>query len=481
MTPHALFRKELRAVLPWFGVAVLSLGCAGAALQPGYRMYLAQPAFFLALAFGCAGLPAQAWGHDYSFGTLASLTAQPIERRTLMVVKIATVAPLVAAIALGGRWLLVAQIGRTDVPDAELFMVGVLCMITVAPLVTMLSRSVLGGTIFTIGIAGFLLVPADAVASAYYHFAPVAEVDALKWRLFWGEVVAVSVICGAFSWRTFMRLEALDGGGTAIDVPWAAVLGERCDTPARRGLPHRALTQAIAKELRLQQIGFVLTGLFGSLWLAIAMLQRARSSSATPLDQLALLYFGLTALVVGASASAEERQLGVLQSQLLLPRPAWWVWGVKAAVTLSVALLLGVGVPMLVTTLGGPRALTVHGWIRTATQVVFVTSVGVFASSFSRSTPRALVVALALAWTNGVFFDRGIQEIAWRAWQHHHVGSLSESTLVGAYAACSAAWIVSGYGNHRSLEHGARRIALQIAGCVAAEAGVLGVLAVFAR
>ena len=136
---------------------------------------------------------------------------------------------------------------------------------------------------------------------------------------------------------------------------------------------------------------------------------------------------------------------------------------------------------MLVTTLGGPRALTVHGWIRTATQVVFVTSVGVFASSFSRSTPRGLVVALALAWTNGVFFDRGIQEIAWRAWQHHHVGSLSESTLVGAYAACSAAWIVSGYGNHRSLEHGARRIALQIAGCVAAEAGVLGVLAVFAR
>jgi hypothetical protein len=66
-----------------------------------------------------------------------------------------------------------------------------------------------------------------------------------------------------------------------------------------------------------------------------------------PLEAVLLLYcMGLT-MVIGALASAEERQLGTLEVQLLQPVRALAQWAVKCVVALSLAVLLGVVMPSL--------------------------------------------------------------------------------------------------------------------------------------
>ena len=55
-------------------------------------------------------------------------------------------------------------------------------------------------------------------------------------------------------------------------------------------------------------------------------------------------------ILIGSLASAEERQLGTLEWQTLLPSPAWQQWAVKVGVTFGLALLLGVGLPALLHT-----------------------------------------------------------------------------------------------------------------------------------
>src|SRR5206468_1469267 len=62
--------------------------------------------------------------------------------------------------------------------------------------------------------------------------------------------------------------------------------------------------------------------------------------SAAYLDVGTLLYVGLLSIVIGSVASAEERQLGTAEWQVLMPVAAWKQWAVKVGVALGLAMLL---------------------------------------------------------------------------------------------------------------------------------------------
>jgi hypothetical protein len=60
---------------------------------------------------------------------------------------------------------------------------------------------------------------------------------------------------------------------------------------------------------------------------------------------LAALHVGAIALLVGASASAEERQMGTIASDALLPMARWRRWAVKVATAAGVVVVLGIMLP----------------------------------------------------------------------------------------------------------------------------------------
>ena len=55
---------------------------------------------------------------------------------------------------------------------------------------------------------------------------------------------------------------------------------------------------------------------------------------------LSVFYSGLIALLVGSLACAEERQMGTLDCQVLLPMATWQQWSVKVAVVLGLSMVL---------------------------------------------------------------------------------------------------------------------------------------------
>ena len=85
------------------------------------------------------------------------------------------------------------------------------------------------------------------------------------------------------------------------------------------------------------------------------------------------LYGGIVTVLIGSLASAEERDFGTLESQLLLPIASSTQWAVKVGVTLGLALLFAVGVPALIVGSNG-RAIRINEWYACAILILAVMS-----------------------------------------------------------------------------------------------------------
>jgi hypothetical protein len=127
---------------------------------------------------------------------------------------------------------------------------------------------------------------------------------------------------------------------------------------------------------------------------------------------LAALYTWLLAMLIGASASAEERALGTREWQMLQPYPFWKQWLIKVVTIGALALTLGNGLAAVMESafplirdsgsawpisMPGPRlgGLFLPGGLSSAgTVVVLIAAVSLYASSISSGGLRALLVAL---------------------------------------------------------------------------------------
>ena len=391
----AALGKELRALAPTFAGAAVSL-CLVALLPEALRV----PAAVLVLCGGVTTLGSLAVGHEYTCRTLSPMLARPLRRGTALAAKAAILLPMVLAVT--ALAILVLQSGGRDLaragPGGEgraLLVLLPLAAVCLAPFLSMACRSALAAIVFTIAIGGMVMATGEVTGLALYGFRNPASVRAFTLAFTWQAMLALCAAGAAGTWWLFMRLQALDGHP---DVELPAWL--RTSTGVERRV-RSPLATLLVKELRLQHMSFIVGALYVLGAVAVWALQRlAPELPRVPVEAISAIYMVLLVLLIGSIAGAEERQLGTLPAQLLLPSPAWQQWTVKAAAATGLALLLAIALPAAVTFIMAspdePRAFAVRLLREPVVGVVLLTSFSLYVATLSSSGVRAMVHAIPL-------------------------------------------------------------------------------------
>jgi ABC-type transport system involved in multi-copper enzyme maturation permease subunit len=355
---------------------------------------------------GSIAIGAQSIGHEYTYRTLPMLLSQPADRRRMYLCKFRVSAVMLVTLAALAATVF-AEVRQPERWPVTIVVLSVLCGLFLAPLMTMICRSTLAGMILS-GSA-LALIWFVTVAIGWFGFGidtEAAEKTILvRWTL---GMIAVCSLAGFAGWRRFVHLEATEAASPALQLPsWLTrAVG------ARRHSPLRAL---VAKEIHLQQLTFGVAGLYIIGWATFLLAQRSIPSWSTfPLGAVMLLYCMGLAIMIGALASAEERQHGTLDWQLLQPTPAWQQWMVKVGVALGLALVFGVGLPILLIQLtphDALRAIRMSGDL--AVLVVLLTASSIYISSLSSSGVRAMVLSLPIGMAVAYFVQMVSGALRW--------------------------------------------------------------------
>jgi hypothetical protein len=492
--------KEFRGIAPaWVSsaVVIVAAGVLTGLLFPGTGASGLRSLGIAGYVVGTIAMGALAVGHEYGHRTLDGLLAQPVARQRLLLTKLGVLVPLLASVGVVAWFLLLDApgegraigFGRSPVGSgvlAAVLALPLLCALFLAPWLTMLCRNPLAGIVFSLAVPGLLWLAGEVAGIAQYGLKPVppGPAAALQVTVFaWG--MAAVIVGGALGgWGTFMRLQAVDRQG-AMHTPrliamWRSSSQER---PARRRSVHWLI---LKKEVHLQHLTLVVSALYALGVLVLVLVgwlepdfQRQLVFAMTMIHAVAI------PLLAGSLASAEERQFGTVESDALLPMPAWTAWSIKLAVTMGLAVVLSLGLPWLLR-LAVPSLdmMVFRMWRpRTIGVVLFGTALALYVSSLSRSGVRALLVAMPAAFCAGAVtelllvlnarafrpYDVGALLGAWpNPYQNRLLADIAnknwpvQGLLVMGLAALAAglAFMLARFAliNHRSAERGSRRI-----------------------
>lgn len=391
MTPLSRLRvqaaKEARELVPAFAACAATVWVTSTVLR--WHLIAA-----LAYAFGAAGLGALAIGHEFSGRTLQTLLTQPVTRRRLLAVKFGVLSLMVLAIGVlfarvGSRPAFARDLQLTAAEETLAFVVPILAALFTAPVITMWTASPAAGAVFSLS-----LVAMPMSVTVAFNTLRATAIQPPRVAIWSG--VAAGVAAAVVAYRTFVTLEAHDGAATKRRARAFSTERRQFAEPAGRRNPYWLL---VKKELRLQRMTLVLAALYPIGWLvARTMVPRAPGA-------LSLFYIGSTfhcveiALLSGGVASADERQAGTLEWQLLMPIASWQQWLVKAAVVGAMTLALGCLMPAVASALApaadlrAPRAADFVS-LRTISTATLIAAISLYVSSVSRSGLRALFGAL---------------------------------------------------------------------------------------
>jgi hypothetical protein len=330
-------------------------------------------------------------------------------------------------------------------------MLNALCL---APLLTMVCRTPIAGVVFTGATPVWVLALSGVVRP----------------RMLWTSVLAACVAAAVGSWRGFMRLEAIDGRGSDLELPRLSRADASTTVHARVHPARHPLWQLVKKELHLQQMAFAVGAVWVAIWVAVFTLAPMVPTFALfPVEVVSALYGVLLALLIGALASAEERQLGTLEWQLLQPVAAWQQWVVKVGTVLLLAAVLAFAVPVVF----AGRHIAVSGPFAA---VIFALTIGsLYISSLCRNSIRALTIAaptllgLLALWT----YLAGIYSIRYHG---PHLVAMS----VGPLSAVIPPMLWFSLENHRSSRPGVANVIRQVlwmAGSAAAGIAIVTAIA----
>jgi len=386
--------KEARALaLPW--LACMACIVAPRVMDVPYLLRgISVPAYFL----GAAAVGALSVGREYTDRTLSLLLTLPVRRERLFAVKLGVLAAMLLALWAVADGL-VFDGDDLNRSDRQVFLLlPVLCGLFLAPWLTMVCRNPIAGTVFSLTIPGVLMALGEVIGTAKYGGGPVAE--AFRMAFTWYATLGLCAIGGVLSWRMFMRLETAadnDAAGQDVRLPLWLQSRNPADSAATQFTRRSAVWQLLKKELHLQQLPLVLAGLYVFGWLSVVVLTAVFSDwkYGYAFSTLTFLYAGLLPMLIGSSASAGERQIGVLESQLLLPMAAWKQWAGKVGVVFGLAIALSLGLPAMLVSLD--RAIGVAGPVPAPPilLVVLFSTGSLYVSSLCRSSLWALLMSLA--------------------------------------------------------------------------------------
>jgi hypothetical protein len=338
------------------------------------------------------------------------------------------------------------------------------CSLFIAPWLTLVCRSALAAVVFTIAIPGFLVMASDIVGAIIYGTQNAAAIDRLKVVVFWPGMLTVCVAAAVAGWRLFSRLEILGDLGGDIHFPDAFSAREARE-PRTRVHRHPFWLLTI-KELRLQQLAFAVAGLYVPSALVLAWLDPAPAGTETVVLPASFAYGWLLALLIGSVASAEERRLGTLEWQLLMPTRFLKQWAVKALVAFGLQLTLGVMLPAaLIYLLDAHIATRQHQMVVVLALFSYVLAMSLYVSTLVRSPMAALVVSLVIA---AASWPGAITLVGQARWFYYRRGGtvlpvhdLLGWALVAAICGMVALLLYLGARNHRAADRPLARVAWQ--------------------
>ena len=446
--------KEFRALLPLWAGAMATI----AASSIGNRRW---PSDLAAIGYigGVFALSAHVIGHEYGHRTLPMLLAQPAARARLFAAKCLGLGAMLAMLAIAGATAFMVDGLRQD-EAVRMVMAPILGAVCTAPLFTMLCRSTLAGAV--LGPSAPMTLWVVVALAGWWGFG--LEIDAMAaWFLNrWLLVAAIACpILGVLTWRTFNRLETIEGIPSTLTVPRWMTRG----AGERRRAPWRAL---IAKEIHLQQMSIAITLLYGVIWaVGVAMRQSTPSIIELPLEAVLLLYCLGLAVVIGALASAEERQLGMLEVQLLQPVGALGQWAIKCGVALGLALLLGAVLPMTLLAIFSPAGVPADLPFVLVLLVIVLTSSSLYISSLVDSGVKTMTWTLPAGLAAAFFIQTTRSTIASASARMGRPlpADSTEASIIVAEALTlllPPALLWFGFLNHTAAEHPVRRTLTQI-------------------
>jgi len=503
-------RKEVRALLPWWLGVVVATVAMSVALRnsgfPGFR-YEHQVWAIAVYAAGILALAALSIGQELTHGTLASLLVQPVERRRVLWTKIAVLVAMVGVLGVAGDLTLPEFSLPTWAPARPLLIWGPVAIgIGLVPLFTLLTRKTMAGPVFGVVVPGLIYV----IAERSY---PAGGTGALT--VTWYGTLVMSAVGFVALGLLFPRAEvAADGQGWSVN---------RRAPGEARGASHGAARASnrerhwvwlsIVKEVRLQQLTFAVSGLFLLLGAVIVIAQRMDPPYAGPgIGALAVFHGVFVALIAGSRASAEERHLGVLAAQTLHPRAAWQQWFLKVSVTVSLVLVLAIALPWLFKLLDADRLVNrtpdgisivapASDWFGIESEyfvgVALACLAALYLSSLSANSLWALLACLPVAgvvlaataalqplvlWTRrdlytrvwagvppAMFEDLRSRREVLRAFSadRHLLQGVQDYLTIILTASFTIFLLYLAHRNHRTLDRGTRRIALQAVGITA--------------
>jgi len=333
-------------------------------------------------------------------------------------------------------------------------------------------RRAIGGAVFASAIPGTLLVAGHTFAVKVLGYTTDADRFANA-VVFWG-VVTACMAGAVLGWRTFVRLEiasgdaghAQAGGPTTRPAPRTAVA---------RGNP---VVKLFAKELRLQSLTLTIGGCYAVVYVVSVLTAGGQPLFRTITAVLTVVYASLLSMIAGAVASAEERQIATLDSQLLLPMAVRWQWAVKAATVVGLALALGYEMPRLLVWILPPdsraaAAVTDTGLSPTfALVVVMFAAISLYVSSICRGTLSALIFALPVYALTVMLIREIVDPVTRTVFNWIHVPALdavrsaapSGIVVIAVIVALLASLIVGlALPNHRYADRSVSRIAAHAA------------------
>ena len=390
-----LVKKEIRLLLPAWTAAML-LAIAPAWIIQYFFAYQGgvddvPPPFFIML--GMLFLGVDSFGQEFSFKTFSSLLSQPVTRTRIWWIKISVLAIAFVSTLVGA---LVSWDLFVDWHPA--YSSHFLSAFNAMPLwmlvffggglwATLLLRQVTGAFWFS------LLVPATIfvfVTELTEHFnCSQKNADYIL-----GFVFATYSIAGFF-WarRLFLRAQDVAWTGGTITLPAWRFFGARIASRAesRRRGPLAAL---LRKELQLHQANILIAVMVLALHLASVVIRKIHPSFENPnvkfiLEMVWALWL-LMPLLIGSAAIAEERRLGVVESQLCLPLSRRTQFFAKFSVALVLSLVLGGAMPFVI-----EKTRDFNHWIFVVCAVIFFISF--YASSLARATLQAIGLAIVVA------------------------------------------------------------------------------------
>jgi hypothetical protein len=394
-------KKEIREILPTLVLSILLVG-----LPPLFWASQSQGFSFVALVIGSAALGGVTFGSEFQRRTFSLLLAQPVPRSVLWNEKMMVLGGSLAAITACALTLQI-PVFHSAADDVLALVLIPLCCFAGAPLLTLLARNGIAGGVFGITLPCGLVAIIVTVTT---------RLSFLEERV--GAVVVgmLLVYCCTAYWlgyAFFHRFQAEEGRGRELNLP--AGLQKRL---ARIGglIPVRPATPMVAllrKEMRLQQINFLLAGVFVLVALAGAFVAWARPENRQWAEYILapdfFLYVCVLPLVVGAVAFAEERNWGLYEWQLTLPPSVRKQWAAKLVTTLPASFLLGVLLPGLLW-LAGWRLFAEPGgkipalasewlsprWCGICLGQLLLMSMAGYAGSWNSSTLKAILFPIAM-------------------------------------------------------------------------------------